>query len=590
MAVPSYLYNSGTDKQKEAAFKERLTLSTKFGEKSFDEAKTTGFDFAVEYAQLLDSNAPLDCLNIFVLGGSEVIDPDTQRYEARIYEKLTKALNYAGFFVCGGGAYTSPKLDKLSFCLTFMNPSNPKKRINISNTVGLQDAHIIICAPLASYDINAGYINFALGHLIKFAQLPYSYIYCIGFASKEEFLSHYNANEYKTGIKKLKEQISTLNLPSQILANIFSSWSMSIQGPSLYNQRVRGASTSSNKANFIDTTIAVSSFDFACFNYIYQNFYRSEIAQTQMSVQFFSTICKTLSAVLRQANTNAIFYNLQDYGPPIVYLLNKYEHKRAFDADLERFYAFVPMRFDLDDPDTRFSLFCLCNLVSIFCGYRPYYEIDFTLKSVKAANPNKRDSMNGFMIPTYYEWFALASGIDLSNQRKQSPQTMDYYNMGHYSREQALSTSSDPYPQIPNYPCDKASTGWQQGQNPNTILPTNWSTNALMANTNTYLPISANYLFNTNRHFLPDVITINKTTDDKRHTIVNTLLNPLSRQVKFTIDAWTSFLFKSNTRYTDFPRDSLYALSAKYGDLASVLVNPDCYKENIAGLRLYRQF
>lgn len=543
----------------------------KFGFASYENRKQIrfleqcGFDFLkpiVSSVQPLSKYYGLSfesqCFNIYIIG-------DGSNDEA-ILDFLVQNL---GASIVAHRLMYGPE-GKLSYNLTLQRPNTPNftQLINISNSVGLQNAHIVICNDLASDDIDSGTISFIYGTLS--AMQPDIPI-CVTQDSFDEFEAQYNAGEYTVNISQ------TPNNSLVLTKTVDAVWKEVQKAERAYRASFDRSTNIylSNSANFIDRTIRLVGTWFPIGN---RKFYASplEFAQTQMTVHFFQFICKSLGFYYKSHS------NLDAYIPHILYLLKNFEHSRSPDlapTDEVR-YSFVPMRFDISDPATRFSLFCLCNVVSHFCGYLMYYNIDFYNKKVSISDHSKTTAPIGYRIPSFIENYAYTLGWDMSNTTSiQAPKDMTYANP---TKHKSGSRSGRRFIDIP-YPTSTVTPDprWR-------YLPTNWPASYLLTQYENQESITQ--LFDAFNPIQPDVVTLNGMIMGGGRFDLDSFKDALFGVVDFNISTFrsdTNFLKGEFKPFTDMPQDNLYAMNieTRYQD---TLTTYNYNNTRIVGLRLVR--
>lgn len=400
----------------------RLYLFGHSSQKLKQQDTAQGFDFlqtAYADAGLLNADTPAECVTVFFVGSDE--NGSISACLRECDQDLT-ALGYQCVLGDIGAINGTTK-----FCLVYKNPQHPKTLFNLTNSLGIQHAELIVFTEKAkmatSYqgvattvDVDFGFYYFAEGIANAFTANPKRVLVYEAAVDQYPYLT---PNCYQ----KISDEFGVLRPFRTLVA----------KAQSTHTQPPRQHLTS--KGSFLDTTTYVSPPVVSQENGVVELLSSLEIAQMPMSCLFFQTVCKIVGNTLKsiekgipQENPEVSAY-LKSYAPALAHLLSDFEHKgrSPLNAD-EKYYAFIPVRFNIADADTRFALFCLCNIVSLLCGYEPYYDIDVPARRVVISHNvcQLRTQMKGltktqlrnvgFRIPGVYEWQLITRGDSLDKR------------------------------------------------------------------------------------------------------------------------------------------------------------------------------
>jgi len=125
-------------------------------------------------------------------------------------------------------------------------------------------------------------------------------------------------------------------------------------------------------------------------------------AQTHMTCLLFQSMLSAVGLECKQNPPSRLGLELQPYLKSLIHLSHKFTHSRVLgDKDTEKYYASIPVVFDMEDQDTKFALFAMCNALSLLCGLTPVYDINPSTKKVKVVKlPQSEQHSVGFSIPS----------------------------------------------------------------------------------------------------------------------------------------------------------------------------------------------
>jgi len=457
------------DTASEVQHRKRLEDHRALGELSAEIPDTEGFDFLTNMYVSADLFSREDttffCDTVFILGIHAL---NLKRF---IADRVLKPLGY------------EPIHERFNpsspfFCSVYGNPKAPLSVLCLSNTLNVQHANsYILTEPeivnwrgLDTHRITSGAEAFAIGTLVERVSAKQATLF--SFDAVKGFDSSTASSAYK---------LPPRMIPRDITQNVQSAVITSMIYPAPYKSL---QSTITSMPYFIDSTVRIrqgaaliTTSHYARLGAPY------EISQTFMTVKFFQHICKMVGNLIIKkkfgerysSNDSSITFEVTDYDelksylPYLNHLMqNCYEHLRNPTTQYEPHYAYIPMRFDISNAETRFALFCLCNVVSILKGYKPFYNIDTKTKTVSVDFQNRKARLNqkkkdlgdiGFRIPEAFELRNLTANlqtaigeavVDQSNLREEF-----YTNRTHtkpstqvndaipYKKQRLTSTPSD---------------------------------------------------------------------------------------------------------------------------------------------------